>query len=112
MYIIITGKLKTCIDEEAWKNVHFVLAGGYDPRIESSVTYLAKLKEIAKEEDVEAKVTFILSPKDHIKVRLLHRCCALLYTPSEEHFGIVPLEVRLLVYLYEICVKLKMFCIL
>lgn len=87
------GKLKTCVDSDTWSNVQLVLAGGYDPRLEASVEYLAKLKQVTKDEGVEDKVTFVLSPKDQIKIQLLHRCYALLYTPSNEHFGIVPLEV-------------------
>jgi alpha-1,3/alpha-1,6-mannosyltransferase len=69
------------------------LAGGYDERLDSSVEYLAELKKLVTAEKMEDKVTFILSPSDSAKVYLLSRCKALIYTPSNEHFGIVPLEV-------------------
>lgn len=86
-------KLRTCVDEEEWGNVHLILAGGYDPRLEESVKYLEELKKICADEGVVDHVTFLLSPKDDIKVQLISKCFALLYTPSNEHFGIVPLEV-------------------
>lgn len=73
--------------------MHLVLAGGYDPRLQDSVAYLEKLKKIVADEGVADHVTFILSPKDAVKVKLLSICSALIYTPSNEHFGIVPLEV-------------------
>ncbi len=37
-------------------------------------------------------VTFLKSPSDKTKIVLLHKCRSLIYTPSEEHFGIVPIE--------------------
>ncbi|CAL8134668.1 unnamed protein product [Orchesella dallaii] len=85
-------KLRTCVDEEEWGSVHLVLAGGYDPRLEDSVKYLEELKKICANEGVVDHVTFIQSPKDDVKVHLISKCFALLYTPSNEHFGIVPLE--------------------
>ncbi|CAL8121514.1 unnamed protein product [Orchesella dallaii] len=85
-------KLRTCVDSDQMKQVQLVLAGGYDSRLEDSVKYLEELKGIAAEEGVVDQVTFVLSPKDDIKVHLISKCHALLYTPSNEHFGIVPLE--------------------
>jgi len=61
--------------------------------LEDSVKYLEELKKICADEGVVDHVTFIQSPKDDIKVHLISKCFALLYTPSNEHFGIVPLEV-------------------
>jgi len=40
-------------------------------------------------------VLFILSVPSALKARLLHTSTLLLYTPSFEHFGIVPLEAML-----------------
>jgi len=93
MSFIFSGKLKTCLDDKEWSEVHLVVAGGYDPRLEESVKYLEKLKDIATEQGVTDHITFMLSPKDVVKVHLIAQCTALLYTPSNEHFGIVPLEV-------------------
>ncbi|ODM89685.1 Alpha-1,3/1,6-mannosyltransferase ALG2 [Orchesella cincta] len=85
-------KLGTCVDADEMKKVQLVLAGGYDSRLEDSVKYLEELKQICKEEGVVDQVKFVLSPKDDVKVQLISKCVALLYTPSNEHFGIVPLE--------------------
>lgn len=38
------------------------------------------------------QVTLLRSPSDEAKVVLLRSCTALIYTPENEHFGIVPLE--------------------
>lgn len=86
-------KLKSCLEDTEWENVHLVVAGGYDVRLPESVEYLEELKQLVSKESLERKVTFVLSPTDMVKVSLLSRCTALVYTPSNEHFGIVPLEV-------------------
>merc|ERR1712083_519190 len=41
---------------------------------------------------ISSQVIFHQSPKDKIKVELLRTSDCLLYTPSGEHFGIVPIE--------------------
>lgn len=99
-------------DEERSK-ARLVLAGGYDPRNqENSVTH-KRLQELADSlglkhatfrnqdtasidmtsEDVD--VLFLLSIPNEAKVRLLQTAGLLIYTPTNEHFGIVPLEAML-----------------
>ncbi|OWR52503.1 putative AHPC/TSA protein [Danaus plexippus plexippus] len=51
-----------------------------------------ELTDLTAELDLEEKVTLMKSPRDLEKVSLLYNCKALIYTPSNEHFGIVPLE--------------------
>jgi alpha-1,3/alpha-1,6-mannosyltransferase len=86
-------KLKSCLSgSDYWNDVHLVVAGGYDPRLESCVQYLEELKNLVKKEGLTNHVSFLLSPKDSDKISLLAKCLALVYTPSDEHFGIVPLE--------------------
>lgn len=51
-----------------------------------------ELVKLAKDMELEDHITFIRSFSDAEKVALLHRCNCLLYTPSNEHFGITPLE--------------------
>ncbi|XP_072109619.1 alpha-1,3/1,6-mannosyltransferase ALG2 [Mobula birostris] len=75
-----------------WQKVHLVLAGGYDKRLEENVEYYSELQELAARLELTDNVTFIRSFTDDQKVWLLRRCCCVLYTPSNEHFGIVPLE--------------------
>lgn len=68
------------------------MAGGYDDRVTENVQHFAELKELAVQLHVEDCVTFLRSPSDSMKVALLRGSAAVLYTPSREHFGIVPVE--------------------
>lgn len=72
--------------------VHLVVAGGYDDRVAENVQHYAELKELAAQLRLEDCVTFLRSPSDSQKVALLRGSTAVLYTPSREHFGIVPVE--------------------
>lgn len=89
------------------------VCGGYDQRVSENVRYLKELQQEAKNlklsyytlhypelpEDVtkieninSCRVVFITSISSSFKDYLLQNCQLLLYTPSFEHFGIVPLE--------------------
>ncbi|XP_046906108.1 alpha-1,3/1,6-mannosyltransferase ALG2 [Hypomesus transpacificus] len=72
--------------------LHLVVAGGYDERVSENVQHYAELKELAAGLGLEACVSFLRSPSDSLKVSLLQGSAAVLYTPSREHFGIVPVE--------------------
>ncbi|XP_028326443.1 alpha-1,3/1,6-mannosyltransferase ALG2 isoform X2 [Gouania willdenowi] len=72
--------------------VHLVVAGGYDERVTENVEHYTELKEMAAQLHLENCVTFLRSPSDSQKVALLRGSTAVLYTPSREHFGIVPVE--------------------
>lgn len=84
--------LKHLLNEYDWNNVHLIMAGGFDPINLENMEHYIELTDLAAELDIEDKVTFMKSPKDVEKVSLLYNCRALIYTPSNEHFGIVPLE--------------------
>lgn len=75
-----------------WEKVYFIVAGGYDTRVLENVEHYEELEVISEELQLGSKVTFLLSPSDRQKLWLLRRCQVLVYTPSHEHFGIVPLE--------------------
>ncbi|KAM4706308.1 alpha-1,3/1,6-mannosyltransferase ALG2 [Rhinophrynus dorsalis] len=75
-----------------WENVHLIVAGGYDKRVLENVEYFLELQEIAVKRKIGDHVTFLRSFTDGQKYNLLHHCICVLYTPSNEHFGIVPLE--------------------
>ncbi|XP_030061010.1 alpha-1,3/1,6-mannosyltransferase ALG2 [Microcaecilia unicolor] len=75
-----------------WEKVHLILAGGYDQRVLENVEYYEELNTIAKKLDIQDHVTFLRSFTDEEKIFLLCSCVCVLYTPSNEHFGIVPLE--------------------
>lgn len=72
--------------------IQLVVAGGYDDRVTENVQHFTELKELAARLHLEDCVTFLRSPSDSLKVALLRGSAAVLYTPSREHFGIVPVE--------------------
>ena len=73
-------------------NIQLVIAGGYDERVKENVDHFNELKEIAKEGGVISYITWKRAFKDEEKPILLSNACAILYTPTNEHFGIVPIE--------------------
>lgn len=72
--------------------VHLIVAGGYDERLNDCVNYYNELEKDVYLLDLDPYVTFIKSPSDNEKMMLLELCNAVVYTPENEHFGIVPLE--------------------
>lgn len=75
-----------------YERCHLIVAGGYDKRVIENVQHFEELEKLADDLDIKGKCTFLRSPSDKFKLWLLKRCDALLYTPSNEHFGIVPIE--------------------
>lgn len=80
-------------------------SGGYDDRLPDNTKTLQQLKDLATSLQLQhatpdstiasiASVLFILNLTEDQKLFLLHRpeTIALLYTPANEHFGIVPVE--------------------
>lgn len=96
------------VSEEERKNTRLILAGGYDQRVSENVSYHNELVHMAEEaglktataktvptalavpEDIQ--VLFLLSVPEAFKAVLLQNAALLLYTPKNEHFGIVPVE--------------------
>ncbi|XP_022901038.2 alpha-1,3/1,6-mannosyltransferase ALG2-like [Onthophagus taurus] len=74
------------------KPFHLIIAGGYDPNSTINKIYFNKLMELTQKLRLESNITFLKSPSDDLKSKLLVSCDCLLYTPINEHFGIVPLE--------------------
>lgn len=91
-----------------------IICGGYDERVTENVEYLKELQKAAdvlklshstifypefrKNDELDfftvsnSKVLFLTSISSSLKELLLSNTELLLYTPSFEHFGIVPLE--------------------
>ncbi|XP_012058845.1 PREDICTED: alpha-1,3/1,6-mannosyltransferase ALG2 [Atta cephalotes] len=86
------AELKKLLTKEVYKRVFLIMAGGYDKRIEENVEYHLELIGLADELHVTDKVIFLRSPSDIDKVSIIHHCKIVIYTPPNEHFGIVPLE--------------------
>ncbi|XP_030407431.1 alpha-1,3/1,6-mannosyltransferase ALG2 [Gopherus evgoodei] len=84
--------LRGRLDAQEWSEVHLVLAGGYDERVLENVEHYEELKTIATKLNISKQVTFVRSFSDEQKLSLFNNSLCVLYTPSNEHFGIVPLE--------------------
>ena len=85
--------------------------GGYDPREAENVSYHEELVKLAEnlalksataknivtalDAPLDAEVLFLLSVPAQLKEMLLQTARLLVYTPTNEHFGIVPLEAML-----------------
>lgn len=71
-----------------------VISGGYDTRLQENVSYEEELRTLAKTTLglPEDRVLFLRNITDAQKRVLLSHMRALLYTPANEHFGIVPVE--------------------
>lgn len=86
-------------------------SGGYDPRVPENVSYHQHLLALsdnlglssATAKNIDSalsipssiSVVFLLSVPAQLKSMLLQAARLLIYTPSNEHFGIVPLEAML-----------------
>lgn len=83
-----------------------VIAGGFDARVTENVLYLNELERLCESLKLTSftirgkliimppstDVLFLPSIKSNLKVSLIQQAQMLLYTPSFEHFGIVPVE--------------------
>lgn len=93
------------------RNALLMHPGGYDPRIPGNVSYHQELLALSQTLDLPTataqnivsalsipssiSVLFLLSVPAQLKSLLLQAARLLIYTPSNEHFGIVPLEAML-----------------
>ncbi|CAN1152437.1 Alpha-1,3/1,6-mannosyltransferase ALG2 [Linum perenne] len=74
------------------KDASLTVAGGYDERLRENVEYLEELRRLAEREGVSDRVKFVTSCSTAERNTLLSECLCVIYTPKDEHFGIVPLE--------------------
>ncbi|XP_017559501.1 alpha-1,3/1,6-mannosyltransferase ALG2 [Pygocentrus nattereri] len=84
--------LKDSISSRQWDQVHLVMAGGYDERVAENLHHYGELRLLAASLGLVEHATFLRSFSDRQKVALLQSSTCVLYTPSNEHFGIVPVE--------------------
>ncbi|KAK9831856.1 hypothetical protein WJX81_002186 [Elliptochloris bilobata] len=68
------------------------VAGGYDERLQENREVLAELKVLVATLGLTDRVRFLPSFSEHHREGLFHTARAVVYTPQNEHFGIVPLE--------------------
>ncbi|KAI9679503.1 MAG: Alpha-1,3-mannosyltransferase-like protein [Caeruleum heppii] len=99
------------LDNSRREGARLVIAGGYDPRVHENVVYQRQLLDLAELHGLRCATTktiisalsiptdvdvlFLLSVPASLKATLLHHARLLVYTPEDEHFGIVPLEAML-----------------
>lgn len=84
--------LKRTTDEKERGKLRLVIAGGYDDRVAENVQHLRELEQRAKKLGIENVVLFYTKVPDVERNWLLWNSKLVLYTPENEHFGIVPLE--------------------
>jgi len=85
-------KLRKLVNKDVYDRVKLVLAGGYDKRVKENVDYYEEIQAVVQEGNVQDKIEYKLSFSDAEKLDLLSSCTAVVYTPENEHFGIVPIE--------------------
>ncbi|KAL0940406.1 Alpha-1,3/1,6-mannosyltransferase alg-2 [Colletotrichum truncatum] len=109
--IALAVKAFAAIPADKRKGTRLVIAGGYDLRSAENYYYHRELDKLAKDHGLETftakniitalsapehiPVLFLLSIPSSLKDSLLKSAKLLVYTPSNEHFGIVPLEAML-----------------
>ncbi|EED13126.1 alpha-1,2-mannosyltransferase (Alg2), putative [Talaromyces stipitatus ATCC 10500] len=96
------------LSKEERIGTRLVIAGGYDNRVQENVQYHKELNDLALRLGLQTAtsktvisalsipdavdVLFLLSVPSAFRDTLLHNSKLLLYTPVNEHFGIVPVE--------------------
>lgn len=97
------------------EKIKLVISGGYDNMVNENIEYYNELIDILKSEsnriniilteeaeinnlkifenkENNIRIEFYKSPSDEKKIELFIKSSVILYTPSFEHFGIVPVE--------------------
>lgn len=84
--------LKHKLSLEQWSKFKLVVAGGYDLLVQENIDYFKELQDLSEKLDANHKIVFLKSPNEAEKITLMKNSRCVIYTPSNEHFGIVPLE--------------------
>lgn len=75
-----------------YPEARLIIAGGYDPAVLENVEHEKELMATANYNGVTDRVEFRRNITDSDKWDLIAKATAMIYTPQNEHFGIVPLE--------------------
>lgn len=92
--------LKHKLSSERFKQCKLVIAGGYDDKNRDNIDYYPELRQYTLQCELtrctypatDAQVIYMKNITDIQKYILLQKSLAVLYTPTNEHFGIVPIE--------------------
>lgn len=109
--VALAVKAYAGLSPEERQNTRLVIAGGYDPRVAENLATYTELCELADSLNLkhataktvitaqripdDISVLFLQSVPNAFKATLLSTSRLLVYTPRNEHFGIVPLEAML-----------------
>ncbi|CAM6092711.1 unnamed protein product [Calypogeia fissa] len=91
-FALIVERFAQCFGDTDAEDARLVIAGGYDELLAENREHLQQLKMLAFEKGVFDRVDFEPSCSTSKKNALLASCICVIYTPTGEHFGIVPLE--------------------
>jgi alpha-1,3/alpha-1,6-mannosyltransferase len=86
------AELRSRVSSDEFQRVKLVVAGGYDPLNTENKEHLIELQAVATKLGLKEHVEFRTSVSNSMKLELLRKAHAVLYTPDREHFGIVPVE--------------------
>ncbi len=86
------ARLRERLSPEVFDAVRLVMVGAYEHAWREHRETLRALEDLARERGVASHVVFVRSCPEPERLALLARCRCVVYTPSDEHFGIVPLE--------------------
>mmetsp|Transcript_773 Transcript_773/g.2502 ORF Transcript_773/g.2502 Transcript_773/m.2502 type:complete len:426 (+) Transcript_773:109-1386(+) len=90
--ILALDELRQRLPGPVFEKTKLVICGGWDERLVENAEVERELRQLARSRKLDDKVEFHRNVSDAEKFRLLSSCRCLLYTPQEEHFGIVPVE--------------------
>ncbi|KAG6609501.1 putative alpha-1,3-mannosyltransferase [Phytophthora cinnamomi] len=85
-------ELRNRLPSEEFQRVKLIVAGGYDPLNTENKEHLIELQDVVAKHGLGEHVEFRTSVSNSMKLELLRKAHAILYTPDREHFGIVPVE--------------------
>jgi alpha-1,3/alpha-1,6-mannosyltransferase len=84
--------LRARIPPALFSRVRLVLAGYHDRRLPEAVALVDQLQARVEAKNLGAHVRFAFSPDEQGRQALVARCRLVVYTPTAEHFGYVPVE--------------------
>lgn len=102
-YAILCKNLEASREKDAqygYTSAKLIVAGGYDPKLAENVSYYKELIDHATSLGLKVSyfpiirgdVIFMRDFTEAQRSALLRRAQAVIYTPENEHFGIVPIE--------------------
>ncbi|MDH5324851.1 MAG: glycosyltransferase [Gammaproteobacteria bacterium] len=86
------AQLREILPSKTFSTVRLILAGSCDPRLSEQQQTLKHLQQLVLSLKLTDHIHLLQPCSEAEKLQLLQQCLAVIYTPINEHFGIVPLE--------------------